>query len=137
MTLPDFSSISSSLCSFLHRGFVSKIEFPTAAMDIDDRFSSQCTLLVSQCKSGNQEFESEYLHCPLFSIKLFQRKYWFRIQVQLHYLYIFVGRVDRMHPLCIHKTAHIIMLSLYFSPSDLQSFGDELNRSSNTAPANI
>ena len=43
---------------------------------------------------------------------------------------VFVRRVDR-----IHKTSHITMLPFYFFPSDLQSFGDELNSSSKTAPA--
>ena len=53
---------------------------------------------------------------------------WVRIWVQFHFLYIFVGRVER-----IYKTSHITMLSFYFFPSDLQSFGDELNRSSKMA----
>ena len=44
------------------------------------------------------------------------------------FFYIFVGRVER-----IYKTSHITMLSFYFFPSDLQSFGDELNRSSKMA----
>ena len=54
------------------------------------------------------------------------------IWVQFHFLYIFEGRVDM-----IHKTSRITMLSYYFFPSDLQSFGDELNSSSKMAPANI
>merc|ERR1711928_275081 len=44
------------------------------------------------------------------------------------FFYIFVGQVER-----IYKTSHITMLSFYFFPSDLQSFGDELNRSSKMA----
>ena len=62
----------------------------------------------------------------------FRENIWVRIWVQFHFLYIFVGRVER-----IYKTPHITMLSFYFFPSDLQSFGDELNISSKTAPANI
>ena len=44
------------------------------------------------------------------------------------FFYIFVGPVER-----IYKTSHITMLSVYFFPSNLQSFGDELNRSSKMA----
>ena len=55
----------------------------------------------------------------------FRENIWALIWVQFHFLGIFVGRVDR-----IHKTPHIIMLSFYFFPSYLQSFRDELNRSS-------
>ena len=62
----------------------------------------------------------------------FRENIWVRIWVQFHFFYIFVGRVER-----IYKTSHITMLSFYFFPSDLQSFGDELNISSKTAPANI
>jgi len=58
----------------------------------------------------------------------FRENIWVRIWVQFHFLYIFVGRVER-----IYKTSHITMLSFYFFPSDLQSFGDELNRSSKMA----
>ena len=60
----------------------------------------------------------------------FRENIWVRIWVQFHFFYIFVGRVER-----IYKTSHITMLSFYFFPSDLQSFGDELNRSSKTAHA--
>ena len=70
---------------------------------------------------------------PIFlQFNYFRENIWVIIWVQFHFLYIFVGRVDR-----IHKTSHITMLSFYFFPSDLQSFGDELNSSSKTAPANI
>ena len=40
------------------------------------------------------------------------------IWVQFHFLYIFVGRVDR-----IHKTSHITMLSFYFSPQTSKVLG--------------
>ena len=59
----------------------------------------------------------------------FRENIWVKIWVQFHFLYIFVGRVDR-----IHKTSHTRMLSFYFFASDLQCFGDQLNVSSKTAP---
>ena len=62
----------------------------------------------------------------------FRENIWVKIQMQFHFLHIFVGRVDK-----IHKTAYLIMLSLCFFPSDLRSFGDELNRLSKTAQADI
>ena len=66
---------------------------------------------------------------PIFLLfNYFRENIWVKIQVQFHFLYIFVGRVER-----IYKTSHITMLSFYFFPSDLQSFGDELNRSSKMA----
>ena len=58
----------------------------------------------------------------------FRENIWVLIWVQFHFLGIFVGRVER-----IYKTPHITMLSFCFFPSDLQSFGDELNRSSKMA----
>ena len=70
---------------------------------------------------------------PIFlQFNYFRENIWVIIWVQFHFLYIFVGRVDR-----IHKTSHTRMLSFYFFASDLQCFGDELNVSSKTAPANI
>merc|ERR1712004_396912 len=70
---------------------------------------------------------------PFFLLFIyFRENIWVKIQVQFHFLYIFVGRVDR-----IHKNAHLTMLSLYFFPSYLQSFGDELNRSSQIARPDI
>ena len=70
---------------------------------------------------------------PIFlQFNCFRENIWVIFKVQFHFLYIFVGRVDR-----IRKTSHITMLSFYLFPSNLQSFGDELNRSSKTAPANI
>ena len=76
------------------------------------------------------------LNTPTASIFLqfnyFRENIWVRIWVQFHFLYIFVGRVER-----IYKTSHITMLSHYFFPSNLQSFWDELNRSSKTAFADI
>ena len=47
-------------------------------------------------------------------------------------IWVWKPPVDR-----IHKIAHLTMLSLYFFPSDLQSFGKELNISSKTAHADI
>ena len=41
---------------------------------------------------------------PIFAIQLFQRKYWVAIWAQFHFLYTFVGLVDR-----IHETTHIAM----------------------------
>ena len=52
----------------------------------------------------------------------FRKNIWVRMNVQFHFLYIFVGRVDR-----IHKTLNLTMLFLLF-PSDLRCFGDGLNR---------
>ena len=67
---------------------------------------------------------------PIFlQFNCFRENIWVIFKVQFHFLYIFVGRVDR-----IRKTSHITMLSFYLFPSNLQSFGDELNRSSKTAP---
>ena len=67
---------------------------------------------------------------PIFlQFNYFRENIWVIIWVQFHFLYIFVGRVDR-----IHKTSHTRMLSFYFFASDLQCFGDELNVSSKTAP---
>ena len=43
------------------------------------------------------------------------------IWVQFHFLYIFEGRVDR-----IHKTTHITMLSFCFFPSNLRSLGEKI-----------
>jgi len=57
----------------------------------------------------------------------FTENIWVLIWVQFHFLGIFVGQVDR-----IHKTSHITMLSFNFFSSDLQSFRDQLNRSSKT-----
>ena len=68
----------------------------------------------------------------LFATQLFQRKYLgsnlSAVSLSLHIW----GRVDK-----IHKTAYLTMLSLYFFPSDLQSFWNELKRSSKTAHAYI
>ena len=48
---------------------------------------------------------------PIFlQFNYFRENIWVIIWVQFHFLYIFVGRVDR-----IHKTSHITMLSFYFS----------------------
>ena len=90
---------------------------------------TQCTMLLSQCKWCNQEFELEPPTATiLLQFNYFRENIWVRIWVQFHFFYIFVGRVER-----IYKTSHITMLSFYFFPSDLQSFGDELNRSSKMA----
>ena len=62
----------------------------------------------------------------------FREDIWVKIPMQFHFLHIFVGRVDK-----IHKTAYLTMLSMCFFPSYLRSFGDELNRSSKTAHADI
>ena len=86
-------------------------------------------MLLSQCKWCNQEFELETPTATiLLQFNYFRENIWVRIWVQFHFFYIFVGRVER-----IYKTSHITMLSFYFFPSDLQSFGDELNRSSKMA----
>ena len=61
-----------------------------------------------------------------------EKIFWLEFGFRFTFFYIFVRPVDR-----ILNTSHITMLSFYFSPSDLQSFGDELNISSKTAPANI
>ena len=65
-------------------------------------------------------------------LNYFRENIWVRIWVQFHFLYIFVGRVDR-----IFKTSHLTKLSFYLFLTNLQSFGDELNRSSKTTPINI
>ena len=59
-----------------------------------------------------------------FHNKIFGLPVW----AQFHFLYTFEGRVDNKH-----KTTDL-MLSLFFFPSYLQSFGDELNRSSKRPP---
>ena len=52
---------------------------------------------------------------PIFlQFNYFRENIWVIIWVQFHFLYIFVGRVDR-----IHKTSHTRMLSFYFFASDL------------------
>ena len=69
---------------------------------------------------------------PIFLLfNPFRENIWVKIQVQFHFLYIFVGRVDR-----IDKTVHLTRLFVLF-PFDLSSLGDELNRSSQTAHADI
>ena len=93
----------------------------------------QCTMLLSQCKRCNYEFELEYLHCPHFlQFNDFRKNICVRIYVQFHFLYILVGRVDR-----IHKTTNLTMFFFLLFPSDLRCFGDELNRYSKTAHADI
>ena len=48
---------------------------------------------------------------PIFFLfNYFRENIWFTIWPQFHFLYIFVGRVDR-----IHKTTNIIMFSFTFS----------------------
>ena len=70
---------------------------------------------------------------PIFlKFNYFRENIWVMIWVQFHFLYIFVGRVDRTH-----KTSHITMLSFLLFPFRPPKFGDELNSSSKTAPANI
>ena len=90
-------------------------------------------MLLSQCKLWNWEFELDYPHCHHFlAIQLFQRKY-------LGYNF---GAVSLSLHICRtswqdtqnHKSNHVFF---YFFPSDLRCFGDELNRYSKTAHADI
>ena len=83
------------------------------------------------CAIGNLSLNTPT--APIFLLFNYSREnIWVKIPMQFHFLHIFVGRVDK-----IHKTAHLTMLSMCFFPSDLRSFGDELNRSSKTAHADI
>ena len=95
-----------------------------------------CHIALCCYPNVNGAIRNLSLNAPTATIFLqfnyFRENIWVRIWVQFHLLYIFVGRLDKKY-----KTSHIPMLSFYFSPSDLQSFGDELNKSSKTAPANI
>ena len=102
--------------------------------------TSYLSILVHQTTSNalccypnvNGAIRNLSLNTPTATIFLqfnyFRGNIWVRIWVQFHFLYIFVGRVER-----IYKTSHITMLSFYLFPSNLQSFGDELNRSSKMA----
>ena len=58
----------------------------------------------------------------------FRENIWVRIWVQFHFLYIFVGQVERTIQNFTYNHAFFLLF-----PSDLQSFGDELNRSSKMA----
>ena len=70
-------------------------------------------------------YEIEKTLRAVYLVTIRQRQREKELAVQLHFLSIFVGRVDR-----IHKTTHLNMLSFYF-------FGDEMNRSSKMTHADI
>ena len=61
--------------------------------------SPHCTMLLSPCKIGNREFESDYHHRHHFlAIQLFQRKYLgYTLGAVSLSLHIFVGRVGLVH----------------------------------------
>ena len=96
-------------------------------VEVKSRDRAHVHTLIALCcyPNINGAIRNLSLNTPTATIFLqfnyFRGNIWVRIWVQFHFLYIFVGRVDR-----IHKTSHITMLSFCFFPSNLRSFGEKI-----------
>ena len=113
---------ATQFCSFMlyfDTGCPKKVPFEINSKFDQNRAYTLCSMFFNNAlccyPNGNGAIRNLSLNTSTASIFLqfnyFRENIWVRIWVQFHFLYIFVGRVDR-----IYKTSHITMLSFYFFP---------------------